>query len=484
MTDQIMWIDASAGIAGDMLLGALIDAGAPLDQVQRAVDAVIPGSVRLRAETVERAGMRATKLHVDVLVEDPPHRTWSTIRTKLAEAELPEQTRAWAHDAFERLAVAEARVHGTSPDDVHFHEVGALDSIADTVGACEAIRLLGVGEVVCTPVAVGSGFVKAAHGRIPVPVPAVVELSLGFPTTAGGFTAGGSHGGHTHAHPHAPSPEAVADFRRNDEHTHAHDHPHPHSHSHSPEAVADFRRNDEHTHARPDGDAREPGELATPTGLALVRALATGTGGLPGMVSDAVGVGAGTKDFPGHANVVRVVLGRRGGAGDRPAQTVHQLECNVDDLDPRLWPGVIDTLLEAGAADAWLTPITMKRGRPAHTLHALAADEKADAVADAMLAHTTTLGVRRHQPLHRITLERGWADVELAAGGVGSGRSVPVKVAHDGAVVRNVAPEFRDVSALAAELGVPELEVLEAARAAASAAGIVRGAAVPEGLRE
>nr|NLD41091.1 LarC family nickel insertion protein [Actinomycetales bacterium] len=117
-----MWIDASNGVAGDMLLGALLDAGAPLDAVQAAVDAVVPGSVRLRTETVSRAGMRATKLHVDVLVEDPPHRTWAAIRQMLAEAELAEETRALAHDAFERLAVAEARVHGTRPDEVHFHE--------------------------------------------------------------------------------------------------------------------------------------------------------------------------------------------------------------------------------------------------------------------------------------------------------------------------------------------------------------------------
>nr|NLD40075.1 LarC family nickel insertion protein [Actinomycetales bacterium] len=170
-------------------------------------------------------------------------------------------------------------------------------------------------------------------------------------------------------------------------------------------------------------------------------------------------------------------------AEDRPAHVVHQLECNVDDLDPRLWPGVIDALLESGAADAWLSPITMKRGRPAHTLHALAPEGAAEAVADAMMANTTTLGVRRHQPLHRVTLQRGWMPVRLAQGGAAAGREVPVKVAHDGTRIRNVAPEFRDVAAIAAEVGSSELEVLEAAKAAAAAAGLVRGAPVPAGLR-
>ncbi|HZK06537.1 MAG TPA: LarC family nickel insertion protein [Actinomycetaceae bacterium] len=477
---KTMWIDASNGVAGDMLLGALVDAGAPLEAIQSAVDSVVPGSVRLRAETVTRAGMRATKVHVDVLVEDPPHRTWRSIRERLLGAELTRETRERAYGAFERLAIAEAHVHGTSPEDVHFHEVGALDSIADTVGVCEAVRLLGVDDVVASPVALGSGFVRAAHGRIPVPVPAVAELALGWPVVSGedrgadadaGGAAGGDAGGQSHAHSH----------RDGQGHGHVHEHSHGDAGGHAHAGAG--------SGTGAGTGAGGVGELATPTGMALIRALARESGPIPAMVGDAVGVGAGTKDFADHPNVVRVVVGRRTGSGHGMTaagsggspDVVHQLECNVDDLDPRLWPGVLEALLAAGALDAWLSAITMKRGRPAHTLHALAPHAAADAVADAMLATTTTLGVRRHQPLHRVTLQRGWVDVLLGTG-PGAGRKVPVKVAHDRTAIRDASPEFRDVAALAAELRTSELEILDSANAAASHAGLVRGAPVPEDL--
>lgn len=285
---RLAWIDATAGIAGDMFLAALVDAGAHLDAIQEVVDALIPGSVQLRSETVQRCGQRALKIHVDLLAENPPHRTWESIRSMLRDARergtVPERTAEMALAAFGRLAEAEGHAHGIDPEEVHFHEVGALDSIADVVGTCEAWRQLEIGAAVGSTIAVGSGRIRAAHGDIPVPVPAVAFLGKGWPTVAGEKLPPRPHPGHG-AHGHS--------------HDHAHEHPVPAHVAGGPhEASAPGR-----------GVAPGVGELATPTGVALLRALAHTPGAQPAMVVHAVGVGAGTRDTPGRPNVVRVFVG-------------------------------------------------------------------------------------------------------------------------------------------------------------------------------
>ncbi|MCW2812185.1 MAG: larC [Friedmanniella sp.] len=404
--DRHVWVDASAGVAGDMLLGALVDAGAPVAAVQAHVDAVIPGSVRLRLSEVLRAGQRAAHVDVDVLTDDLPHRTWATIRERLTDADLPEPVRRRALAAFGRLATAEARVHGVDEETVHFHEVGALDSIADVVGVCSALHLLDVATLSAGPVALGSGRIRAAHGDIGVPVPAVVELSTGWAVVAGGA-----------------------------------------------------------------------GELTTPTGMALLAALAERGEDLPAMTLLASGSGAGTKDTPGRPNVTRVLLGRpAGAAGGGPGEAAVVLEANVDDFDPRLWPGVLTALVAAGAADAWLTPIVMKKGRPAHTLSVLARPESAGSLRALVLRLTSTIGVRE-TTVAKSSLPRGWVDVELPEG------PVPVKIAHAEGVVWQATPEFDAVEALAASSGRPVRDLLEAAARAAGSAGWVTGAPVPPHLR-
>jgi len=440
------WFDISAGVAGDMLLGSLLDVGADVGAVQGALDAVVPGAVRLEAEEVVRGGQRATKARVRVLVDDPPHRTWATIRDMLLAAGLDDRTQQWSLEAFERLAVAEGRTHGVDPATVHFHEVGALDSIADVVGTCEALRLLGVTSVSASPVRVGSGRVRAAHGDLPVPVPAVAQLVLGWqvhPTPAGGGDPGHPHDhGHPaeHGHPHDPS-------HRGRSHEQAHDHDTP----------------------APVTTPGSVGELATPTGMALVRALAgDACAGVPALATRALGVGAGGKDLPDWPNVVRVLLGEPAASLDRPATELAELRANVDDLDPRLWPGVLEALLGAGAADAWLVPIQMKKGRPAFTLHALADAGHHDAVVDAMLTHTSTLGVR-WTPVARVVLDRAWVAVDV------DGQSVRVKVGSRDGVVLHAAPEFSDVAEAARAMGRPEAHVLVRAQAAAAASGLVPG---------
>ena len=454
------WFDVSAGVAGDMMLGALLDAGAPLAGVQDALDALVPGSVRLEVETVLRGGQRGTKAKVRVLVDDPPHRTWAGIRDALTAAPLPEVTRDRSLAVFGRLADAEARAHGIAAEDVHFHEVGALDSIADVVGTCEALRLLGVETVSASPMALGSGRVRTAHGDIPVPVPAVAELVKGWRTVAPtAFGAAVATGGHDHPHTHAPdrSPSSARDY----EHGHGHRHDHDHHQHDTPAAVT---------------TPGEPGELATPTGAALVRALAVRCEALGALSVTGMGVGAGGRDFATHPNVVRVVLGQESqtpsGLGMMDATTATgmvELRANVDDLDPRVWPAVIDVCLAAGAVDAWLVPIVMKKGRPAHTLHALAAPDVASAVADVMLSHTTTLGVR-YSPVGRVVLDRTFATLEV------DGEPLSVKVASRDGVVVHAAAEFDSLVAVAARLGRPQAEVAQRAAAAIVAAGLMAGA--------
>ena len=387
----LAWFDAQGGASGDMMLGALADAGAPLQVMQTAVDALGVEPVRLTATAVVRAGLAATKVDVETspsLVT----RTWSDIRGLLESAALDEPVRVRALDAFARLARAEAAAHRVPPDDVHFHEVGALDSLADVVGACAALHALGITTAACSTVTVGSGTVRTAHGVLPVPVPAVVALLA----EAGAPIQGGP--------------------------------------------VAQ--------------------EACTPTGAALLASAVSSWGPLPPMRVTATGHGAGGREHPEVPNVLRVVLGQPVDSAGTDEALV--LEANVDDLDPRLWPGVLSALLTAGASDAWLTPILMKKGRPAHTLSVLTPVTRADAVRRVMFTESSTIGVREHQ-VGKHALDRALRTVSV------DGAAVRVKVAVlDGEVV-NVSPEYDDVAAAAAALGRPVKSVLAAAVAAAHA---------------
>ncbi len=400
----VAWLDVTAGVAGDMLLGALVDAGADLAEVQRLVDLVLPETVRLEAKQVLRAGLRAVKVEVLSMVEDHPHRRWPEIRARIENADLPGPVADRATAVFRRLAEVEASAHGVPVEDVEFHEVGSWDSVADVVGTCAALHLLGVKDVVATRIALGSGTVRTVHGLLPVPVPAVLGLIDGWQVEAGGA-----------------------------------------------------------------------GELATPTGAALVTTYATAQGPLPALDVVTSGVGAGTRDPAGRPNVVRVVLGTRPAVPDA-SQSMVVIEANVDDLDPRVWPTVLTALMAAGAADAWLTPILMKKGRPAHTLSVLGGPDEAPALRDQVLRLTSTIGIRQ-TTVERWALDRGWTDVSV------DGHAVPVKVAHHDGKVVHATPEFEDVAALADELAQPVGVVLSSAAAAAERGGLTAGGDLPADLR-
>jgi pyridinium-3,5-bisthiocarboxylic acid mononucleotide nickel chelatase len=397
----VAWLDASAGASGDMLLGALVGAGADLAVLQAAVDALGTEPVRLTAGPVTRSGLAATQVEVAAPTSDV-RRTWPDIRALIEGADLADPVRDLALDVFARLARAEAAAHGIPADDVHFHEVGALDSLADVVGVCAALHDLAVTEVHCTPVALGQGSVRTEHGLLPVPGPAVLAVlaEVGAPVGAGDVE----------------------------------------------------------------------GEACTPTGAALLAATVTGWGGLPGLRVSTTGTGAGSRDTAGRPNVLRVVLGEPTTSGLEAGDAVGAvgavdavvLAANVDDLDPRVWPGVLAALLAAGAVDAWLTPILMKKGRPAHTLSALAPPHAADAVRRVMFTESSTIGVREHR-VAKQALARETRTVRVG------GAEVRVKVASlDGQVV-NVSPEYDDVAAAAVALGRPVKAVLAAAAAAVHA---------------
>src|ERR1700733_897042 len=398
------WVDATAGVAGDMLLGALVDAGAPLAVLQGAVDAVIPGSIRLASALVTRAGMRATKVDVHPAVRDQAQRSWRDIQALLERADLAAGVREQVRRVCRRRAETEARVHGLAADEVHFHEVGSWDSIADVVAVCAALDFLGVTSMSCSAVARGAGRFVTSHGHLPVPVPAVLEMAAGWRVLSGG-----------------------------------------------------------------------EGDLAPPTGRALLTALSQESCDLPAMSMRTVGVGAGTADIAGRPNVVRVVLGD---CGDPPGQDepviISVLETNVDDMDPRVWPTVLSSLLAAGAADAWLIPIIMKKGRPAHTLAVLAPVHQRDLLRRLMLELTSTIGVREVAAT-RVALDRFWVPLQVAGG------QVRLKVAHRGGEVVHATPEFDDAVEVAAERSVPVRRVLEEAVAAAGGEGFVPGSQVQAG---
>jgi uncharacterized protein (TIGR00299 family) protein len=401
----IGWLDCAAGASGDMLLGALVDAGVPVEVLRKAVAALPVEPVELAVTEAQRHGIGATAVTVHAPASDSA-RTWADVRALVEGADLAAPVRARALDAFARLARAEAAVHRTSPDDVRFHEVGALDAIADVVGVVVGLHALGLERLTAGPVTVGSGGVaRSQHGAVPVPAPAV----LGLLAEAGAPVRGG--------------PVAA--------------------------------------------------EMCTPTGAALLASTVDEWGPLPAMTPVRVGCGAGGRDPVEVPNLLRLVLGEPAAAAERGPADAVLLETNVDDLDPRLWPDVLDRLLAAGASDAWLSPILMKKGRPAHTLHVLCTAAAAPAVRAEVFTRTSTIGVRE--------LAVGKTALDRRAGSVSVlGETVGTKVARlDGRVV-NVSVEYEDVRRAADVLGVPVKEVLRAATAAAYAA--VEAGSGPEGV--
>lgn len=388
---RTLWVDAGNGAAGDMLLAALLDAGADPDAVRAGLARLAVEPVGLDITEEHRQGLRAVRVRV-LAPASTVHRSLSGVRSVVEAASLPEPVARFALAAFTRLADAEARVHGVDVADVHFHEVGALDAIADVVGcglALHHLDLLGSDTRVVSPVAVGAGTVRTGHGRLPVPPPAVLELLV-----------------------RAGAPVA------------------------------------EHPAQR---------ELCTPTGAALLTTLATRWGAPPAGVPRAIGVGAGSAAPADHPNVVRVVIGEREPPAGWREESLWQVETTVDDMDPRIWPDLLEQLRAAGAADAWCTPVLMRKGRPGQVLTVLAAPELRDLVCQIIVTETPTLGVRMRR-VRRRALRRDLVVVRVAGG------TVRVKRGLLAGRVVTVQPEYDDARQVARQAGLPVADVISAAR--------------------
>lgn len=382
-TTRLAWFHCYSGIAGDMALGALIDAGADVDEVRALLRRLPIDGWTLDVEPVLRGGIAATNVHVVAHDSHVVHRTAAHIVGLVHEARLPERITRRAVATFDALAEVEGRLHRRPPSQVHFHEVGGIDAIVDIVGTCAALEVLGVDEVHASAVATGRGMVRSAHGLIPNPSPAVMALLTGVPTYG-----------------------------------------------------IDI-----------------PVELTTPTGAALLVANAVSYGALPAMRIEASGFGAGDKVLDDRPNTTQVVIGSRVEAIEH-GQPVVLLEANVDDATGETLAYAMAALLAAGAHDAWITPILMKKGRPAYTVHALADVALAGQIEAVLVRETGTLGVRGTR-LERWPVDRQLDTVDI------DGRQVRVKVSPG-----RVKVEFEDAARVARLIGRPLREVVSLAEAA------------------
>jgi len=378
----IAYLDTVGGIAGDMTMAAFVDAGLPLEELAAELGKLGLGGFELAGRHVQRNSIRA--VHIDVVVTEQPryHRHLQDILAIVDRSGLAAGVKERAASVFRVIAEAEAKVHGTTVEKVHFHEVGALDSIVDIVGTAVCLEKFGVRRVYSSPVKLGSGgTVRTQHGTMPVPAPATAEILRGYPTV-----------------------------------------------------LTDV-----------------PHELTTPTGAAIIRAFSHGTLAHTAMRVTAVGYGAGTKEFPELPNLLRVMVAEAD--VDLEHEEILLVETNIDDMNPQVYPYLIERLLAAGAHDAYCVPVVMKKGRPGILVSAMVGQAALDAVTAVLYAETTTIGLRIH-PVSRRKLPRRHLTVETSFGPLQA-----KAVLRDGREV--VAPEFEECRRIAVERKLPLRSVIQ-----------------------
>ena len=381
---RTLHFDCFAGVSGNMVLGGLVALGVDREELLRQLRTLAPVHFDIEFTEVDRSGIDS--IHAKVNVPDETnHRHLSHIEGIINRADVSPAVKERSKAIFRRLAAAEAKVHGVDVEHIHFHEVGAMDAIVDIVGSCIAFEMLGIERFTCSKIHVGSGFVDMAHGKFPVPPPAVVELLNGIPYYS----------------------------------------------------------------------TEIEGELATPTGVAIVSTLCEVSA--KEIVADKVGYGAGTREYKGFPNALRVILGHSEATPSSDRAIL--LETNIDDLSPQVLGYVLERAFEMGALDAWFTPIQMKKNRPAVLISILCEPDKRERFLELLYTETSTLGVRTRE-VERQCLEREVITVETKFG------PIDVKIGKFNGRVVNVMPEYEPVRQLALQYGVPFRVVSDAALAA------------------
>jgi len=431
---RIAYLDCFSGVSGDMFLGALVDAGVPAGLLEETAAALNVGA-RLEISKVVRSGIAATKVDVfahgekdlpremywaqrneaqaNHKVETRAHRAHgieseeapespvaahshehghgrglTEIRAIIGKANIGENAKKTALNVFQALGEAEARIHNTSIEKIHFHEVGAVDAMVDIVCAAVGADTLGIDEWVCSPLNVGGGTVRCAHGTLPVPAPATVEILKNAPVYSSGLNV----------------------------------------------------------------------ELVTPTGAAIVKTLANRFAPFPEMTIETCGYGAGTREFPGQPNVLRLSIGTQESslASKTSHETITVLEANLDDLNPQIVGYALERLLEEGALDAFALPVQMKKSRPGTLLTVITTAQDAARLTHVIFKETSTLGVRRRDEKRQV-LARRFENVRTQWG------DVRVKIASMNGTITNYAPEYEDCRRIAAQHHVPLKDVMHAA---------------------
>jgi uncharacterized protein (TIGR00299 family) protein len=377
---KIAYFDTIAGVSGDMTLGAFISAGLPVDELRHEIEKLNLQGVELEASHLQRNGITAVKLDVIISSRQTHHRHLKDIYAMIDGSSLSARVKRDAKNIFMEVAKAEAHVHNSTIEKIHFHEVGALDSIVDIVGAAICLEKFGIEQVYSSPVRVGSGgFVDTEHGKLPLPGPATSEILKQYPTVL----------------------------------------------------------------------TDTPFELTTPTGAAIIKTMSAGILASEQMRVESIGYGAGTREIPHVPNLLRIMIGELPQQFER--DEVVLVETNIDDMNPEIYPYVIEKLLAEGANDAYLTPIIMKKGRPGTVLSVLVERAKLDDIVKIIYAETTTLGVRV-LPVQRIKLNRTQKEIQTDLG------TVKVKVVDRGGQ-KEYVPEFEECKRISRERNIPLKDV-------------------------